>query len=138
MRRIAAVMLLGATGCAAAPAEEAGEGPRIAPAAERVNEEEVQPPDDNGGGCGMPGPAGGTTGAAAGGIGDGGGDDVGSWGGEICRTACATVASVGCNTIWDACLLGELVTVGSITLPCGFGIVAACFGGAACYAECPS
>lgn len=141
MRKLAVVLLL-VTGCAAAPAEEAVEGPRIAPAQESASGDEVEP-EGNGGGDTLgvaTGPGGAASPDASGGLGgsDASGDDVASWGGEACRTACATVASVGCQSIVDVCIIGEVVTIGGVSIPCGLGIVAACVGGTACWFGCPS
>ena len=59
-----------------------------------------------------------------------------------CLISCAIVSSAGCATVSVACAAGTTFTVGGLTVPCSFAIVAACSvyagAGTACALLCPA
>ncbi len=146
MRELAVVLLL-VTGCAG-PAWEAEEAPPppLAPAQESVSGEVVLPGEGEPGSEPSAEP---TAEPSAEPSSDGVADSLGDVCAEdssetcqafdakaVCQYTCAAVAGESCGMMALACLGADVVTIGSLTIPCGVVIVAACLGGAACLAAC--
>lgn len=45
---------------------------------------------------------------------------------SACTAACIGVALLGCGAVAGICVSSDIISLGTMTVPCAFGIVAAC------------
>jgi len=146
MRKLAPVLLL-VTGCTPPTTWQPDEVPSRSPEAERVSDEEVSGGEEVGGGgpsCGDPvstSADGASVGVGPDGDASGDGDVAASWMptlGDACLGVCLGLSGGGCIEMTYVCGAAEVITVGSVTVPCMVALAVACSSVLATPLACPA